>query len=273
MRCFRKGDEVKKHDLTFQLRLADLIVKVYPRYPTLQEFCKDYILKEDAYSTSEQDTKITVRITDKEIQSENALTEETYPPQYVETLAMLRQVADQMPEYNRVLCHGAVITWKENGYLFTAPSGTGKSTHISLWRKYLGPDVRIVNGDKPLMKIEPSEIRLYGTPWAGKEGWQKNRSTQLDGICILQQAKKNEIRRLNPAEALPLLIRQFYFTDSTVHAGKTLELMDLLLKKVPVYLLKCDRSEEAVKCSFEAMTGRPMPEKKEKRKEEGEMHA
>lgn len=246
--------------MRFNIKLADLLIEIHPRYPTLEEFCKDYICKEEP-----ADTKILVQITDKEIEAEQEKAEEEYSPQYLETLATLRQIADQMPEYNRLLCHGAVITWKDKGYMFTAPSGTGKSTHIAQWRKYLGEDVQIVNGDKPLMKVTEEEIRLYGTPWAGKERWQKNRSTRLDGICILQQAKENTIRRLSPVEALPMLIRQLYFTDNTTYAGKTLELLDILLRNVPMYLLECDISREAVRCSFEALTGTPMPKEQEEK--------
>lgn len=246
--------------MRFNIKLADLLIEIHPRYPTLKEFCKDYICKEEP-----SDAQIMVQITDREIEAEQEKAEEEYSPQYLETLATLRQIADQMPEYNRLLCHGAVITWKDKGYMFTAPSGTGKSTHIAQWRKYLGEDVQIVNGDKPLMKVTEEEIRLYGTPWAGKERWQKNRSTRLDGICILQQAKENTIRRLSSVEALPMLIRQLYFTDNTTYAGKTLELLDILLRNVPVYLLECDISREAVRCSFEALTGTPMPEEQEEK--------
>lgn len=251
--------------MEFNLKLADLLIEVHPRYPTLEEFCKDYICEEDTTNGALEADKVIVKITDKEIEAEREKTEEEYSPQYLETLATLRQIADQMPAHNRLLCHGAVITWKDKGYMFTAPSGTGKSTHIAQWRKYLGKDVQIVNGDKPLMKVTGSEIRLYGTPWAGKERWQKNRSTRLDGICILQQAKENKIRKLNPGEALPMLIRQLYFTDNTTYAGKTLELLDTILRNVPVYLLECDISQEAVKTSFEALTGTPMPEEEEEK--------
>lgn len=257
---------MEKQQRNYKMKLADLIIEVYPRYPTLKQFCKDYLCQEEKED-------LIIQIKKDDIDKEIELSEEEYSPQYLETLAALRKIADQMPRYNRFLCHGAAITWKEKGYLFTAPSGTGKSTHIALWRKYLGEDVQIVNGDKPLMKVENSKIRIYGTPWAGKEGWQKNRSSTLDGICIVKQGKENKIRTLDPSESVPLLIRQIYFTEDSKDAGKTLELMDQLLRNTPVYLLECDISKEAVKCSFEAMTGRKMPAKKEEEKEKGEIHA
>ena len=102
-------------------------------------------------------------------------------------------------------------------------------------------------------------IWAYGTPWAGKEGWQKNRKAQLNGICFLKQAEENRIRRVNPQELLSRMICQIYFPDNPETAGKTMELMDRLLTDIPLYLLECDMSKEAVRCSFEMLTGKQMP--------------
>ena len=76
-----------------------------------------------------------------------------FAPEYLETLALLRKVAEVLPEKDGFLMHGAVIQWKDKAYMFTAPSGTGKTTHIRLWRKYLGQGVSIINGDKPFIRI------------------------------------------------------------------------------------------------------------------------
>lgn len=92
-----------------------------------------------------------------------------YSLQYLETLAALRKIADFMPEKDCFLMHGAVVAWKDQGYLFTAPSGTGKSTHLALWKKYLGDQAEVINGDKPFLKVMEDEVWVYGTPWAGKE--------------------------------------------------------------------------------------------------------
>lgn len=71
-----------------------------------------------------------------------------YSPEYLETLVLFRKIAEELPDRDTFLLHGAVIFWKGNACMFTVPSGTGKSTHISLWRKYLGEGVRSINGDK-----------------------------------------------------------------------------------------------------------------------------
>lgn len=174
---------------------------------------------------------------------------------YLETLAVLRKIADYIPQKDRFLMHGAVISWKGKGWMFTAPSGTGKSTHIALWKKYLGKQATIVNGDKPILAVTGKETRVYGTPWAGKENWENNISVPLHGICILQRGTVNTIQKIHPKEALPLLMRQVYYPSDPQMAGKVLELLDQMLRTVPLYLMQCDISREAVKCSFETMTG------------------
>ncbi len=57
--------------------------------------------------------------------------------------------------------HGAVVSWKQEGYIFTAPSGTGKTTHVRLWKEHLGPDVEIINGDKPVLEVGEDEIIAF----------------------------------------------------------------------------------------------------------------
>jgi hypothetical protein len=155
--------------------------------------------------------------------------------------------------------HGASISYDDKAYLFTAPSGTGKSTHIRLWKKYLGEKVKIVNGDKPFLSIENNTPIIYGTPWAGKERWHRNCSEHLAGICFIQRGFTNTICMLKPEESLSLLFKQVYMPDDAVAVGHTLELLDALIRNVPLYLLECDMSEDAVRCSFETLTGLPYP--------------
>ena len=193
--------------------------------------------------------------TSREILAEQALVpNENFPLSYLETLTALRKVSEIFPQHNRLLIHGASISYKDKAYLFCAPSGTGKSTHIQLWKEFLGNDVGIVNGDKPFVSLENNVPIIYGTPWAGKENWHRNCSYPLDGVCFLKRGTQNKIRKLESFECLTLLMKQVYIPKDSISAGKTLDLIDKLIKQVPFYLLECNISEDAVKCSFEAMT-------------------
>ena len=175
-----------------------------------------------------------------------------------EFFALHRKLSTALVSYKTVLFHGSAIMLNNKGIIFTAPSGTGKSTHIRLWKKYLGDDVKIVNGDKPFISLE-DEPMIYGSPWAGKENWHRNCKMPLKGICFVQRGTTNSIRRIEASDCLSLLFKQVYLPADTLAAGLTLELVDMLIKKVPLYVLTCDMSEDAVRCSFEALTGLSYP--------------
>lgn len=136
-------------------------------------------------------------------------------------------------------------------------SGTGKSTHIRLWRRMIGSDVGIVNGDKPILQITDENVLVYGTPWAGKEKWQKNCCVPLKGICLLRRGEKNAIRKADFSSCTEEIFHQVYMPQEGDMLLKTMELLDRLLTLVPLYELSCDMTEEAVKTSFECLTGEP----------------
>ena len=235
----------------FKIKLADIIIGVHAQYGYLREYCKKYIVEEGMPEFTIELTMDDIRAEGKHMDSGEAAGQLPY----LETLAALRKIADRMSQQDRFLMHGAVLSWKGSGLMFTAPSGTGKSTHIALWRKYLGEQVKIINGDKPILWATEKETCVYGTPWAGKERWETNTGVPLKGICFLQRGTQNEIRRLTPSEAMPLLMRQVYYPSDPQTAGKILELLDKMFGNVSFYAMKCDISEEAVRCSFETMTG------------------
>lgn len=127
--------------------------------------------------------------------------------------------------------------------MFTAPSGTGKSTHINLWKKYFD-GIEIINGDKQFIWVLEDQVWAYGTPWCGKEGWQKNASVPLKGICLLNRGKENYIVQIAPTQVLPFIMRQVHYTDDSEIAGRTLELLNRLMTEVKLYRLECDVSRE-----------------------------
>ena len=239
--------------MNFFVKLADKYIEINSVYPELKNFFKDYLV-------SEVTPDFTISLSEEDILVEQELTSDNqFSLTYLETLATLRKLAEILPSYNRILMHGASISYNDQAYLFTAPSGTGKSTHIRLWTKFLGDNVKIVNGDKPFISLD-NEPRIYGSPWAGKENWHRNCSMPLTGICFVQRGTTNSICKLEASECLPLLFKQIYLPSDALAAGLTLELVDIMLKKVPLYLLTCDMSEEAVRCSFEALTGLSYPD-------------
>lgn len=241
------------------MRIADLVVRVHPLHAQITQLCRDYIACD---AGPEVRVDLDVRVTQADIEAERAEATEgvDWTDAYLETLAVQRAIANRLPERRRLLAHGAVIEFEGRAHLFTAPSGTGKSTHIRLWCQYLGDAVRVINGDKPFVRIpecreEPPVV--YGTPWAGKEGWQCNDSAPLAGIVLLSRSEPcaSSIHPASAASNLDKIMRQIYFPSDAGTAVLTLDLLDAMLARVPVYELACDMSEDAVRTSFEGLTG------------------
>lgn len=229
--------------------MAGLVVQLQSRYPYVEGQCRDYRVDEA------RPADIVASTTDSEIQKELSLCISATDSGSAESICLYRSVAGQLYRFDALLMHGAVIGYGDRAYAFLAPSGTGKSTHIRLWRRALGDGVYPVNGDKPILRLENGVFTANGTPWAGKEGWQRNISRPLAGICLLTRGSENSIRTLTPSEALKGLMRQIYLPKEPEGALATMALVDELVKRVPIYLLACNMEEEAAKTSFEAMTG------------------
>ncbi len=238
----------------FGMKLAGLAVELRCAYPSLEAFCGDYVVP------LPETPDIVATCTPAEIAAEQARGE-NIPAEAAESLCLYRAIARQLPAFGAAVFHGAAISYGDGAYLFTAPSGTGKSTHIRLWRKYLGPAVDIVNGDKPILKLTTTGVEVCSTPWAGKEGWQKNRILPLRGLCLLRRGAVNRIRPADPAELVEFLLSQVYLPAEEAALSNTLSLLDTVCRRVPLFVLECTIAEEAVKVAFPALTGQPYPER------------
>ena len=142
-----------------------------------------------------------------------------------------------------------------NAYLFTAPSGTGKSTHTRLWREMLGDKAVMINDDKPMIRFIDGDFYVYGTPWNGKHNLDTNTRAKVKAICKISQSKENSIRRANSAEMLLTILNQTIRPTETVGMDKLLNLIEKLLTSVDLYCLGCNISREAAELSYKTMSG------------------
>ncbi len=256
------------------LDLAGLKVGVKPLHPGLETFAGTY-----AHPAAEGEIglcDLLVTITPQMIDAEREMaTEGTWRDSYLQQLALYRAIAEESPKHNVFLMHAAVLAYAGRAYAFTAASGTGKSTHLRLWKAAFGNDVQVVNGDKPLLRVDGAAaaaapatggnpaapdapaptITAFGTPWCGKEGWQTNTSAPLAGLCILERGERDTCERITSAGALATAMRQVYMPRDPESAFLTLGFLDTLLSNVPVYRLRCTMEQSAARASFQAMTG------------------
>lgn len=145
-----------------------------------------------------------------------------------------------------ILLHSAAMIYKEKAYLFVAPSGTGKTTHILLWKKCLGDRVQILNGDKPFLRVREGRITVYGSPWQGKEGFGQNASCPLGGIYLLNRGAENAVRPAAANEAIQPLLRATLIPEDAEGKCKVLDILETAYRTVPVRILHCNMDDEAV---------------------------
>lgn len=143
--------------------------------------------------------------------------------------------------------HSSSLAWNDQGIAFSANSGTGKSTHVGLWKEVFGDQVEIINDDKPAIIFEEDKAILCGTPWSGKTALNCNKQVPLKAIVFIERGETNSIRRLNTLDSYFYLSSQIArpYYDASV-GEKLIEFAERLLASVPIYCLTCNISHEAV---------------------------
>jgi hypothetical protein len=153
---------------------------------------------------------------------------------------------------NTALFHAACIRYQDAAYLFLGKSGTGKSTHASLWLKY-NEGSTLLNDDNPVVRVFQKEfgkilVQVYGSPWSGKTACYKNENALLGGIVQLEQAPQNEIRPQHQIEAYISLVSSISGMrwEKSI-ADRLHETENTIIKNVPQWHLKCLPNEAAAK--------------------------
>jgi len=241
--------------ITRKYKIADKVVEVNSIYEEVHEYCSDYQTDEPA------DYSVTTTQADIDFERQKSAREDEiegipirqFSDSYLEELAVYRKIAEKMLDFDTVLFHGSVVAVDGVGYLFTAKSGTGKSTHTRLWREYFGDRAIMVNDDKPLLHIGDSGVVAYGTPYNGKHRLSTNISVPLKALCILTRDNDNQIESITREQAYTMLLQQVYRPADMLKMTKTLALMDRLADSVKLYKLGCNMDISAAKIAYEGM--------------------
>ncbi len=238
--------------------LGGKAVEIKSVYDEIHAMCREYLTEKAA------DFTVETSLPDIDYEREKSASEDrkegipvrNFSDSYLETLAVYRKIADRMTEYDTILFHGSCVAVDGEGYLFTAKSGTGKSTHTRMWIERFGERAVMVNDDKPLIGITDKGAVVYGTPWDGKHHLSTNISVPLKAICILERGAENHIEAVGKNEAYPLLLQQTHRPQDTEKLIKTLELTDKMGSVVKLYRLWCNTEKEAALISYNGMKGK-----------------
>ncbi|MBP5538939.1 MAG: hypothetical protein J6X69_03795 [Bacteroidales bacterium] len=157
--------------------------------------------------------------------------------------------------FDTLMIHSSVTVFEGKGYSFLGKSGTGKSTHSSLWLKYI-EGTWLLNDDNPVIRLEADGTPyIYGTPWSGKTPCYKNERVPLGAIVRLEQAPYNKITRLKGLEAYTA----FLPSCSSLKWKRSLEdalcrTVETVVSKVGVWHLECLPDEAAARLSNSSIT-------------------
>lgn len=224
------------------VKLANNHFTLYNHYNYIEKLYKDY--RSDIPGME-------IHLTEHDLLRENK-DNGNWSMEYLESLAFYRKICESLLDKNILLFHCSAIEMDGNAYLFTAPSGTGKSTHVRLWKEYFKERVTVINDDKPLLSVGEKKIRVFGTPYGGKHGLQTNTSAPVAAIIVLHQSSRNQVTMINSQEAYPVLMNQTYRKNDPAGMIKTMDLVKRLTE-LPVYSLGCNISTEAVCLIYEEL--------------------
>lgn len=169
--------------------------------------------------------------------------------------AMMMAYAFSSAQLGTMLMHASVIRCGGKGYLMTAPSGTGKSTHTRLWYDNI-PGCDLMNDDNPVVRIWPDgRVIVYGSPWSGKTPCYRNIQAPVGAIVRIQQRPENSIRQLRPMEAFSMLLPQMSSMkwDARVHRG-VCDSIAQLVRLCRIYELGCLPDADAARLCYETVS-------------------
>lgn len=244
--------------MTANYKLADLVVEISSVYDFVHKMCKDYRTDEPAeyfVKTTQEDCDEERRISAKTDIKEGR-EPVNYSDPYLETLAVYRKITEQFLEDDIILFHGSVIAVDGEAFLFTAKSGTGKSTHTANWRKVFGERAVMVNDDKPLLRITDEGVFAYGTPWDGKHHMSTNMRAPLKAVCVLTRSENNFIEKSSLGKQYSIILQQVHRMKNAEKMKKILGLLDRMFRVTEIYRLGCNMDEESAVVAYNGMKGK-----------------
>lgn len=156
--------------------------------------------------------------------------------------------------HQTLMIHASLVRCDGKGYAFIAKSGTGKSTQVSMWLRYIG-NCDLMNDDNPIVRVIDNQVFIYGSPWSGKTPCYRQVKAPLGAITRIDRAQENSIEKLPPIEAFA----SFLPSCSTMKWDKDIfnaicNTVTKVVELVGIYTLHCLPNEEAARVCHAAVT-------------------
>ena len=226
------------------VRLADTVIAMDNAFPDLETLCRDYLTDAPA--------QMLLRVTPEEIEAERRSQEHIFSDGYLETICIYRKLALEMLQYDVFIMHASIIEVDGEGYGFLAHSGTGKTTQTRLWLEHFASRARVINGDKPLIRILPDGRQFVAY---GKEGMGCNASVPLKALFLLERSTVPSCEPASQEYSVDRLFHQLLMPEKMEQMDTLLTMADRLLESVPCYRLCCDMTDASVVAAYTAANG------------------
>lgn len=222
-----------------KIKLCDIIIEIKTIHNNTNNICKEY-----EYYGAEAPA-FCVYTSQEDIDRERRISENTdikegriiisHSDGVLETTAIYRKIAQELATRGIILFHGSTVEIDGKGYIFAAPSGTGKSTFSHNLKLLLGDKMQYINDDKPLIKADEYSVLVYGTPWDGKHHLSSNKNVELDSIYIVERSINPWIEEVTFKEVFSEIFMQTYKPSDPSQMNAVLRTLDFLSRNVKFY--------------------------------------
>ena len=163
---------------------------------------------------------------------------------------LVYKASDALLQHDACVIHAAALFFEGRAWLFAAESGIGKSTQLKNWMSLYQKDVRIINGDKPILRfMEDGKIYVYPSPWRGKENWGDDEIVApLGGVILLKQGAENQLAAADLFQQAARLFSCFFSWFEEEESVRRICLFEeRIWNSVPVWVLTNTGDVESAK--------------------------
>lgn len=236
--------------MIFKYKIADIVFSADINYRYTFENMNDYRADKDEIP------EFALEVTKADIDRERELSPYDLPAYVHEFTALYRKyIYIVMDRYDAFFFHCSSICVDNQAIMFTAKSGTGKSTHRNLWMKNFGDRVTVINDDKPIIRRIDGVFYVYGTPWKGKEALGENIRVPAKALCFLSRAEENSIGTIDTISVVSKMLNQTVRPAQPELMGKLLDLIDGFLNQVDCYDLRVNMNDDAAVVAYNGIKG------------------
>lgn len=225
--------------MIFRYKIAEIVFDADIRYRYTYKVMKDYLVDDEP-------ARFSIVISDEDLENEKNLSPHELNGACYESTAVYRKfIYEVMNNYDAFFFHCSSIAVDNKAIMFTAKSGTGKSTHRNLWLKNFGDKVTVINDDKPIIRKIDGVFYVFGTPWQGKENLGSNIKVPAKALCFLSRSEKNSIGAIKTSDVIAKALNQTVRPKDPQLMGKLLDLLDGFITQVDCYDLRVNMDDEA----------------------------